>query len=250
MRILLTNDDGIHSQGLTVLRDALGSLGEVYVVAPEGERTCISHAITVRSPVRLWQVGERAWATDGTPVDCIHLALKVLLGGRPDLVVSGPNNGPNMGEEVFYSGTVAAALEAAFMGIPAIALSLAARRDHLYRTAAEVALRIAKRLIQDPLPPRTALNVNVPNLPVEAIKGFKVTRLARRIFPNEVKEGVDPRGGKYYWIGGPEPEFHPEEGTDAHAVSHGYVSLTPLKADLTAYGEMEKMVSWEGPLGD
>lgn len=245
MKILLTNDDGIHSQGLTALQKALESVGEVYVVAPEGERTCISHAITVRSPVRLWQIGERTWATDGTPVDCIHLGIKVILREKPDLVVSGPNNGPNMGEEVFYSGTVAAALEAAFMGIQAVALSLAARRDHLYPTAAEVALRVVKKLIQHPLPSRIALNINIPNLPWEAIKGFKVTRLARRVFPNEVKEGIDPRGGKYYWIGGAEPEFYHEEGTDAQAVSQGYVSVTPLKADLTACRQMKKMVFWE-----
>lgn len=250
MRILLTNDDGIHSQGLMVLKEALESLGEVYVVAPEGERTAVSHALTLRCPVRLWEVGEGIWATDGTPADCVHLALHVVLGGKPDLVVSGPNNGPNMGEEVFYSGTVAAALEAAFMGIPAVAISMATRRDHRYETAARVALKVIERLRRCPLPPRIALNVNVPNLPMESLKGFKVTRLAHRVFPNRIQEGRDPRGGKYYWIGGPEPEFLQEVGTDAFAVSQGYVSLTPLKADLTAYGELEKMVGWEGPIED
>ncbi|RLA85807.1 MAG: 5'/3'-nucleotidase SurE [Deltaproteobacteria bacterium] len=244
MRILLTNDDGIYSEGLRILREALEAVGEVYVIAPEGERSAISHAISLKRPVRCWQISERVWASDGTPVDCIHLALH-FLETPPDLVISGPNNGPNMGEEVFYSGTVAAALEAGILGMQAMAISVVARRNHLYDTAAYVALRIAERMMRDPLPPRTVLNVNVPNLPKEFLKGFKVTRLGRRIFNNSIVEQMDPRGARYYWVGGGEPRFLEREGTDVYAVSRGLVSITPLRADLTAYEELEKMIGWE-----
>jgi 5'-nucleotidase len=241
MRILLTNDDGVHASGLKILRDFLREKFEVIVVAPQGERTGISHAISLRDPVRLWEVEEGVWASDGTPVDCVHLALKVILKEPPHLVISGPNNGPNMGEEIFYSGTVAAALESSILGIQAIAISMAARKDHFYETAARVVFKLIERLSSNPLPPKTILNVNVPNLPWEFIAGFKLTRPSRRVFNNYVVEALDPRGAKFYWIGGKEPEFVLEEGTDAHAVANGFVSITPLRADLTAYEELEKI---------
>ncbi len=244
MKILLTNDDGVFAEGLRVLREAFQELGDVYVVAPDRERTAISHALTLDRPLRIREVGERLWAVDGTPVDCIHLALHCVLGERPALVVSGVNNGPNMGEEVVYSGTVSAAFEATFLGLRAMAVSIAARRGHHYHTAAHVALRVAKRVLEEGLPPRVFLNVNVPNLPEGKVRGFKITRLGHRIFKDCIVERVDPRGHKYYWIGGADTGYEGGEGTDFAAVAEGYVSVTPLKADLTAYEELEGLKRW------
>lgn len=244
MKILLTNDDGVFAEGLRILKETFESLGEVYVVAPDRERTAISHALTLDRPLRLRKVAERTYAVDGTPVDCIHLALSCVMPERPSLVVSGINSGPNMGEEVVYSGTVSAAFEATFLGLPSMAVSLAARQGHRYEAAAQIALKVAKEILCRGLPRRVFLNVNVPNLGQGDIKGLKVTKLGRRVFGDCVVERVDPRGNRYYWIGGADAGYEAIEGTDYSAVASGYVSVTPLKADLTAYEELETFKGW------
>jgi len=245
MKILLTNDDGVFAEGLKALRDILQALGEVFVVAPDRERTAISHALTLHRPLRVKEWDERTFAVDGTPADCIHLGLFRLLPSKPDLVISGINNGPNMGEEVFYSGTVAAALEASFLDLPAFAISLAARNDHRYLTAAQVALRVAQAILRHGLPRGVFLNINVPNQEVGALRGFKITRLGKRIFDNSVVEEVDPRGRRYYWIGGKEPQFFMVEGSDYEAITQGYISVTPLRGDLSDYQMMEVLERWD-----
>ncbi len=243
LKILLTNDDGINSKGIQFLRSFLEKFGLVWVVAPEGERTGISHALSLKHPLRVKRLEDRVWAVEGTPVDCVHLAVFRLLKERPDLVVSGPNDGPNIGDEVFYSGTVAAAIEASILGIQAIAISMAPRDGHNYDTAAFVLEKLIPKLLEDPLPARTALNVNVPNIPPTELKGFKVTRLAKRVFVDCIKECLDPRGVPYYWLSGG-GRFSEEEGTDHEALKAGFVSVTPLKADLTAYEEFVRISKW------
>jgi len=244
MKVLLTNDDGVFAEGIRALKEAFEGWGEVFVVAPDRERTAIAHALTLHRPLRLEQMAERVFAVDGTPVDCVHMAISQVMGSKPDLLVSGINNGPNMGEEVVYSGTVSAAFEATFLGIPAFAISLATRRDHRYRTAAQVALKVARAIPEHGLPERTFLNINVPNCEEGELKGFRITRLGRRLFSDCIIEKVDPRGKKYYWIGGAEPGYSPLDGSDFDAVASGYVSVTPLRVDLTDEGAMEVLARW------
>lgn len=240
MLILLSNDDGIYSEGLQVLREALGRKHEVWVAAPDGERTCIAHALTLHRPLRLHEHGDRVYATDGTPADAVLLALRVLLPRRPDLVISGINKGPNMGQDVNYSGTVAAAREGAFTGVPSLAVSLNARSNFLFGDAARVVLDIVELMNRFPLPEATFLNVNIPNVPHEKHRGFMVTMLGKRIYNGAVVTRIDPRGGTYYWIGGDGDQFESIEGTDLYAVEHGFVSVTPLHWDMTSYEELER----------
>jgi 5'-nucleotidase len=237
--ILLSNDDGIGSEGLIALKNELSRTDEVWAIAPERERTCVGHAITLHKPLRIKEHGDRIFSTNGTPADAILLGVKGLLPRKPDLVISGMNKGPNMGQDVTYSGTVAAAKEAAFMDIPAIAVSLNARKDFLFHEAVRTAREIMEKMRAKPLPQQTFLNVNIPNLPREAIRGFMVARLGKRIYNGKVVERTDPRGGKYYWIGGDGDGFEPIEETDLLAVSQGYVSITPLRWDMTADVAME-----------
>ncbi len=239
MLILLSNDDGIFSEGLTALKDELSGRHEVWAIAPERERTCVGHAITLHKPLRLKEHGDRLFSTNGTPADAILLGVNGLLPRKPDIVISGMNKGPNMGQDVTYSGTVAAAKEAAFMEIPSIAVSLNARKDFLFREAAGTVSELVETLWMSILPEHTFLNVNIPNLLRESVRGFMVTRLGKRIYNGKVVERTDPRGGTYYWIGGDGDGFEPIEGTDLMAVSKGYVSITPLHWDMTTYVAME-----------
>ncbi|MBI5694236.1 MAG: 5'/3'-nucleotidase SurE, partial [Nitrospirae bacterium] len=233
MLILATNDDGVYSPGLTVLAKALKELGEVYVVAPDREQSAVSHALTLHRPLLVEEVMDRVFAVNGTPTDCVNIAVGGLLPRMPDIVVSGINKGGNLGDDVTYSGTVSAAFEAAIMGIPAIAVSMVARQDFIFQGAAEFAARLARVLLEKGLSKDTLLNVNVPNLPPSEIKGVKVTRQGRRIWGGSVLERIDPRGKKYFWIGGEVENWIESPDADHEAVKQGYISVTPLKLDLT-----------------
>ena len=245
-RILITNDDGIRSPGLEALADALPPLGEVTIVAPMREASAIGHALTLYHPLRLEQLGERRYTVDGTPTDCVNIAVTRVLRGLPDLVVSGINKGYNLGDDITYSGTVSGALEGALLGIRAVALSLE-RRDGEYdfRQAAQVAATIAEAVLKRGLPPRTFLNVNVP---ARRAKGYRVTVQAKRNHVTSVSERRDPKGRPYYWIGEAEDEWEPHDRSDYQAVRDGYVSVTPLQPDMTAYEALDavEQLSLEG----
>jgi 5'-nucleotidase len=232
--ILLTNDDGIHSEGLIALRERLSKKHDVYVVAPERERTCVGHAITLHKPLRMQEAGDRMYSSNGTPADCILLGVNVVLPEKPDFVISGINKGPNMGQDVNYSGTVAAAKEGAFLGISSLAVSVCARTGFHFPDAAEYTEDILDSLKNNAFQGNVFLNINIPNVPHDNIKGFMVTRLGKRVYNDTVFERTDPRGGRYYWIGGNSEGFELIEGTDFHAVEKGYVSVTPLALDATS----------------
>jgi len=243
MRILLTNDDGIRAAGLAALERTVAGLGDIDVVAPDRERSAAGHSLTIDRPLRATQHDAHHWAVTGTPTDSVLLAIETLLPERPDWVISGINHGPNMGEDVTYSGTVAAAMEACILGIPAIAVSLAARTEHQFESLRPVLRALIEKLVRFPLGPRQLLNVNMPNLPAESVRGVRVTRLGSRIYRDAVVPRKDPRGRDYYWIGGTGPEWAPDERSDAHAVREGYISVTPLWTDLTHY---QALVDLEG----
>jgi 5'-nucleotidase len=235
MIILLSNDDGIQSEGLIALEEKLSKVGEIYTVAPDRAQSSMSHALTLHRPLRVYELGTRRSAVDGTPVDCVKLALTGLLPVRPDLVVSGINKGPNLGDDIIYSGTVSAAIEGALLGIPAIAVSLVTFKDFDFRAAADFTTTLVERIAERGIPPKTLLNVNVPPVPKEELKGWQVTRMGKRHYSETIVERIDPRGGKYYWIGGDDLGFANEDGTDCNAVQEGFVSVTPLQVDLTDY---------------
>ncbi|MBI1922403.1 MAG: 5'/3'-nucleotidase SurE [Geobacter sp.] len=245
MRILVTNDDGIHAPGITALAEALRALGEVAVVAPDRERSAVGHALTLHHPLRVREIGPDIYSVDGTPTDCVNMGIHSLLAERPDIVVSGINRGANMGDDVTYSGTVSAAMEATLMGIPAFAVSLATLEEEgNYESAAHWAVKIASEIYKRRLPPDTFLNINVPNLPLESILPPLVTSQGRRNYEGIIVDKIDPRGRKYYWIGSGEMQFLDVAGTDYHAVKHGHVSVTPLHLDLTNYASFEELRSW------
>jgi 5'-nucleotidase len=235
MIILVSNDDGIHAEGLMALEKSLEPLAEVYTVAPEREQTSMSHALTLHRPLRVREVAPRRLAIDGTPTDCVKLALTGLLPVRPNLVISGINKGPNLGDDIIYSGTVSAALEAALLGIPAIAVSLVTFENLKFAAAAEFTGALVQRLKDHGIPPQMLLNINVPAVPREDIKGWRFTRQGKRHYSENIVERVDPRGKKYYWIGGDDLGFDQDDGTDCMAVHEGYVSVTPLQVDMTNY---------------
>jgi 5'-nucleotidase len=233
MIILLSNDDGIQSEGLIALEQSLAGLGETYTVAPDRAQSSMSHALTLHRPLRVHEAGPRRLSVDGTPVDCVKLALTGLLPVKPDLVVSGINKGPNLGDDIIYSGTVSAAIEGTLLGIPAIAVSLATFENFDFRAAAEFTAALVGHIQKPEIPPGTLFNVNVPSLPKEQLKGWKLTRMGKRHYSETIVERVDPRGGKYYWIGGDDLGFAHDDGTDCVAVHEGFVSVTPLQVDLT-----------------
>lgn len=246
MKILVTNDDGIGAPGIKALAEALTELGEVTVVAPDRERSAAGHSLTLHSPLRVFELREGWFAVDGTPTDCVNMGIHSLLDAPPDLVVSGINHGGNMGDDITYSGTVAAAMEANLMGIPALAVSLATYgpSEH-FPDAAKVAVQVARMLIRQGLPADTFLNLNVPNLPFAEIKAPLITRQGKRSFVGKIVDKTDPRGRKYYWIGSEEPSFLDDEGTDFNAVGKGHSSLTPLHLDLTNHGALEALKQWQ-----
>lgn len=246
MNILVTNDDGIAAPGIKALAETLQALGDVTVVAPDRERSAAGHSLTLHSPLRVFELRPGWFAVDGTPTDCVNMGIHSLLDSPPDLVVSGINHGGNLGDDITYSGTVAAAMEANLMGIPAIAVSLATYgpTEH-FPDAAHVALQVATELAKRGLPEDTFLNVNVPNLPFNQIKAPLITRQGKRSFVGKIIDKVDPRGRKYFWIGSEEPSFLDEEGTDFSAVGQGHTSITPLHLDLTNYRSMQALQQWQ-----
>jgi 5'-nucleotidase len=247
MKILISNDDGYQSPGIRCLADALSALGRVTVVAPDRDRSGASNSLTLDNPIRATATAEGFIRVDGTPTDCVHLAITGLLEEEPDMVVSGINAGANLGDDVLYSGTVAAAMEGRFLGLPAIAISLVTQAPTHLETAARVARELIGRLQQDPLPADTILNVNVPDLPWEQIAGMQATRLGHRHKSEPVIRATDPRGRPIYWVGPPGGEQDAGEGTDFFAVRHGFVSVTPIHVDLTRYDALDKVAGWLQP---
>lgn len=247
MNLLVSNDDGIHATGLEALASAMEPLGKVWVVAPEREQSAASHALTMHEPLRVMRRGEGRWAVSGTPADCVYLAVHHLLPEPPDLVLSGINRGSNLGTDVFYSGTVAAAMEACFNGFPAIAVSLHIEpddREKHYETAAAVALRVARGVRANPLPPRVLLNVNVPNVPEGELRGIRAVALGQRHYHKLVDLRTDPRGRRYYWIGGPHDQFEPDDDTDGPTVERGFAAVTPFRPDLTYQPALDALRTW------
>jgi 5'-nucleotidase len=247
MRILVTNDDGVHAPGLKALAERLSRMGEVFVVAPAREQSASGHALTIQHPLRIAELAEKIWAVTGTPTDCVLLAVHALLGRKPDLIVSGINSGSNMGDDVTYSGTVSAAFEGTLLEIPSMAVSLAVDLDdrgpQTFETAAECAARVAGIVAERSLPPKTLLNVNVPRLPASEIRGYRLTRLGHRVFRDIIVAKTDPRGRPYYWVAG-KPEWDQGEKTDITAIMEGYVSVTPLNMDMTDYKLLVDMEAW------
>lgn len=246
-RILVTNDDGIYSEGLKKLAEACREHGEVTIVAPDREQSAASHALTLNRPLRLLQIEKDEWIVDGTPTDCVNLAvLKLMKEARPDLIVSGINFGPNLGDDVTYSGTISAAFEGALLNIPSIAFSALVGKHFSFDRCAAFAGDLVRIALEEHRDPRIVLNVNFP---VGAFAGVRVTRLGRRIYSEGVIERLDPRGRKYYWIGGEPPVWHPGEGTDFEAIEQGYIAITPLHLDLTHHESIPRLKSLEETLG-
>lgn len=244
MHILVSNDDGYRADGIQALARAVADVARVTVVAPERDRSGASNSLTLDQPLRVHTVEPAVYSVDGTPTDCVHLAITGLLEDDPDMVISGINAGANLGDDVLYSGTVAAAMEGRFLGLPAVAVSLASATPHHYDAAARVALRIIHNLERDPLPADTILNVNVPDRPWADIAGFEATRLGHRHRAEPIVRAEDPRGRPIYWIGPPGGEDDAGQGTDFHAVSRGYVSVTPIQVDLTRYQALDQVAGW------
>jgi 5'-nucleotidase len=246
MNIMVTNDDGIHARGIRALAEAMKELGRVTVVAPDRERSSVGHSLTLHSPLRIFKLHEGWYAVDGTPTDCVNMGIHNMLPISPDLVVSGINHGANIGDDVTYSGTVAAAMEANLMGIPAIAFSLVTfeQSDH-FDDAAQIALRVARQVIANGLPSDTFLNVNIPNCRLAEMKPTIITRQGKRSYIGKIVDKTDPRGRKYSWIGSEVPDHKDEEGTDFHAIKRRHVSITPLHLDLTNHKSIKILAGWE-----
>ena len=244
MKILVSNDDGYMAEGIRALADALTELGDITVVEPDRNRSGASNSLTLENPLRLNKMDDGVYRVDGTPTDCVHLAITGLLEDEPDMVVSGINAGANLGDDVLYSGTVAAAMEGRFLGRPAIAISLNGHTATHFETAAWVAKKIVRHLQTTTLPADTILNVNVPDLPIEEITGFETTRLGHRHKADPVIKELDPRGREMYWVGPAGEEQDAGPGTDFDAIRRGAVSVTPLQIDLTAYKAIDGVANW------
>ena len=246
MHILLTNDDGINASGLSALAASLRDIGRVSIVAPDRERSAVSHALTLHHPLRAMMLAADVFAVDGTPTDCVNLGIHSLLTDKPDIVISGINHGANLGDDITYSGTVSAAMEATLMGIPSFAVSLATESGSPdFTSAALFAANLAKTVLRQGLPRDTFLNVNIPDISFEALKSPRITRQGKRRYEGMIVDKVDPRGRNYYWIGSVDMQFHDTEGTDYHAVSRGHISITPLHLDLTNYKSLRELKTWE-----
>ena len=243
IRILVTNDDGIHSEGIKALENALGEVGEIYVVAPESEMSGASHSLTLSRPLRIRRIDERHWTVDGTPTDCVTFALNRILPAeeRPVICASGINHGANLGDDATYSGTVAGAMESTILGVPGIAFSLAVSRNHDFTDAAQIAKTMVEKAVKEGLPTGTLLNVNIPK---GEIKGVRITKQGFKDARPIISEHIDPRGKLYYWIGEERTGFHAEGGTDFEAVDEGYVSVTPMRSDLTNHKAIELLQAW------
>ena len=243
--ILVTNDDGVHAPGLAALAAALDELGDVYVVAPDREQSAVGHALTLHRPLRVTTVGERRFSANGTPSDCVNLAVLGLLPERPVLVAAGINHGSNLGDDVTYSGTVSAAMEGTLLGVPSMAVSQSDPETGTLEGAQAVAKLVASRVLVEGLPGKTLLNINVPAGP---LAGIRMTRLGHRVYQEKVVRETDPRGLPYYWIGAGPPVWSEDEASDIAAVHRGMASVTPLHLDLTHHGALQRMAEWDGAL--
>lgn len=233
--ILVTNDDGVSSQGIIALFEAMKQIGNAYIVAPDRERSAVSHMLTMHRPFKVKEIDKNTYTVDGTPTDCVVIGADKILPEKPSLIVSGINKGGNVGDDISYSGTVSAAVEGTIMGIRSFAISLVGEKNFHFDTAAHWAIEVAKYIFEKSLPQDTLLNVNIPNLPKNKIAGIKFTRQGKRVYDNAVHETLDPKKNKYFWIGGGTPSWEEGDNTDIQAVQHDYVSITPIHLDLTNY---------------
>jgi len=250
MKILISNDDGVLAPGIICLAESLASIADITVVAPDRNRSGASNSLTLDNPIRASKTANGFISVDGTPTDCVHLAITGLLKEEPDMVVSGINAGANLGDDVLYSGTVAAAMEGRFLGLPAIAVSMVSADVKYYETAARVVVNMVKHLHRQPLPADTILNINVPDLPWEEIRGIEVTRLGHRHKSAPVIRMTDPRGRDIFWVGPPGEEQDAGPGTDFHAVNNKKVSITPIHIDLTSYRAIDQVSEWIKGIGE
>ena len=244
MRILLSNDDGYQAKGLSLLAQGLADLAEIVVVAPDRNRSGASNSLTLDTPLRVEQVSDNVYYVNGTPTDCVHVAITGLLDFEPDMVISGINHGANLGDDVLYSGTVAAAMEGRFLGLPAIAVSLVLEEGAHFASALGVVRRLLENFEHDPLPRDSILNINVPDLPESQIQGLRSTRLGFRHKSEPVIEAFDPKGNPVYWVGPAGAGQDAGPGTDFHAIADGCVSITPIKIDLTDHNGVERLAKW------
>jgi len=245
VNILVTNDDGVRSEGIKILAETLKQIGQVTIIAPDRERSAIGHALTLHHPLRAERLAPNIFAVDGTPTDCVNLGIHNLLSCKPDIVISGINRGGNLGDDITYSGTVAAAMEATLMGIPAFAISLVSNDDGShYGAAATFAVKLAVTIVREGLPNDTFFNVNVPDLPLESLRSPLITSQGKRRYEGMIIDNVDPRGRNYYWIGTIGMDFHDIKDTDYYAVSRGHISVTPLHLDLTNYNAFAQVKAW------
>ncbi len=244
MRILVSNDDGYLAPGIAILSEQLSSVGQTIIVAPDRNRSAASHSLTLRRPIGVHQHSDSVYSVEGSPADCVHLALGGLLKDEPDMVVSGINDGPNLGDDVLYSGTVAAAVEGRNLGQPAIAVSMASFQPQHFETAAKVVTSLIEHMNKVPLPIDTILNVNVPDVPMDQLKGMRATRLGKRHAAQNATLEPTPRGDTMYWIGPAGAVSDASAGTDFNAVEEGFVSITPLQIDLTRFNAMQGLSDW------
>ena len=244
MKILLSNDDGYLAEGLAALASAVSALAEIVIVAPDRNQSGASHSLTLDAPLRVGTTTEGVYFVSGTPTDCVHLAITGLLDYEPDMVVAGINHGANLGDDVLYSGTVAAAIEGRFLGLPAIAVSLTGDKPRYFATAAKAACSLIERLRDHPLPADTILNVNVPDLPYSELRGYQATRLGFRHRSEAMIRSTDPKGLPIYWVGPAGAEQDAGPGTDFHAVGENFVSVTLIQVDLTRYDAIEPVGEW------
>lgn len=243
LKILLSNDDGVHAQGIHALADSLRDIAEVTIVAPDRNRSGASNSLTLEQPLRVTEIAPKTYSVQGTPTDCVHFALNELMkDDLPDLVLSGINHGANLGDDVLYSGTVAAAMEGHFLGVQAVAFSLVGKQH--FATAGKIARQIVEQHLKKPIPTNRLLNINVPDMDFDELKGIAVTRLGARHHAEAMIKQQDPRGHDIYWLGPPGKEQDAGEGTDFYAVDQGYVSVTPLQVDLTAHESLRSMDNW------
>lgn len=249
MRILLSNDDGYQAEGLETLALSLADLAELVIVAPDRNQSGASHSLTLATPLRAMRTRDGIYYVNGTPTDCVHLAITGLLDKEPDMVIAGINHGANLGDDVLYSGTVAAAVEGRSLGLPAIAVSLVGNAPRHFDTAGQVVRSLFSHLLDQPLPPDTILNINVPDLPYDQVRGFRATRLGYRHRAESVVPARDPKGQTVYWVGAAGAGQDAGEGTDFHAVEHGFVSVTPMQIDLTRHDAIEAVATWLPELG-
>jgi len=244
LRILLSNDDGIYAEGLNILMHTLRENAHVDVVAPDRNRSGASNSLTLSAPLHVKYIEGNRISVEGTPTDCVHVAITGLLEKRPDMVITGINEGSNLGDDVWYSGTVAAAMEGRFLGLPALAVSLVGEHLKHYKTAAKVVQVMLRHLAEDPLPASTILNINVPDLAFDEIQGYEVTRLGTRHCAEPTIRQIDPRGHTVYWVGPAGAEEDSGPGTDFYAVRHQRVSITPLRIDITHYEAFDQLAGW------